>query len=64
MEEPDRLKIMKRAYELWEKAGMLQGSAEKFYHLAEQQLRNEEETSGLPDTLKFSEPKTNSSEGQ
>jgi hypothetical protein len=31
MEEPDRAKVMKRAYELWEQAGMPQGSAEKFF---------------------------------
>jgi hypothetical protein len=51
MEEPDRLKVMRRAYERWEQAGMPKGSAEKFYHQAEQGLRNEEK-SAPPDTLK------------
>ena len=51
MEEPDRVKVMRRAYELWEQAGMPKGSAEKFYHQAEQELRNKEK-SAPPDTLK------------
>jgi hypothetical protein len=63
MEEPDRLKVMKRAYELWEQAGMPQGSAEKFYHQAEEELRNKEK-SNPPDTLKSFETKTKSPEGQ
>jgi hypothetical protein len=49
METPDRAKIMKRAFELWEDAGMPEGRAEEFYHLAEQKLR-EEEKSDPPQT--------------
>ena len=47
MEEPDRAKVMKRAYDLWEQAGMPQGSAEKFYHQAEEELRNEDKSDPL-----------------
>jgi hypothetical protein len=48
METPDRAKIMKRAYELWEDAGMPEGRAEEFYHLAEQLLREEEKSDAPP----------------
>lgn len=42
-----------RAYELWEQAGKPQGRDEEFWHLAEQQLLNEDKSSPLrtPDTL-------------
>jgi hypothetical protein len=50
MENPDRAQIILRAYQLWEQAGSPEGRAEEFYHLAEQQLRNEEK-SDPPDTL-------------
>jgi DUF2934 family protein len=35
---------MKRAYVLWEQAGMPEGRAEEFYHQAEQELRNEDKS--------------------
>ncbi|MGC2176699.1 MAG: DUF2934 domain-containing protein [Bradyrhizobium sp.] len=36
-----------RAYELWEQAGKPQGRDEEFWHLAEQQLLNEDKSSPL-----------------
>ena len=44
MENPDRAKIIKRAYELWEEAGSPEGRAEEFYHQAEEALRNEDKS--------------------
>jgi DUF2934 family protein len=41
MEDPDRARIIERAYELWEAAGRPEGRAEEFYHQAEQELREE-----------------------
>jgi hypothetical protein len=45
--------IKARAYELWKQAGEPQGRDEEFYHLAEQELRNEDKSSPLrtPDAL-------------
>jgi len=42
-----------RAYELWEKAGKPEGKDDEFWHLAEQQLLNEDKGSPLhtPETL-------------
>ncbi|MGY3134558.1 hypothetical protein ACVWZM_005240 [Bradyrhizobium sp. USDA 4501] len=34
--------VAARAYELWEKAGKPEGRDEEFWHLAEQELINEE----------------------
>ena len=52
METPDRPQIIKRAYE--EQAGSPEGRAEEFYHQAEQELQNENESDPLrtPDNLK------------
>lgn len=52
-EDPERAKIMKRAFELWEEAGSPEGRAEEFYHLAEQELRNKDKSDPLrtPDNL-------------
>jgi hypothetical protein len=53
MAEPTEKEIKNRAYELWEKAGKPEGKDEEFYHLAQQELRNEDKSSPLrtPDTL-------------
>ena len=42
-----------RAYELWEEAGKPEGRDEEFWHLAEQELDNEDKPAPLrtPDTL-------------
>ena len=53
MAEPTEKEIKNRAYELWEKAGNPEGMDEEFYHLAQQELRNENKSSPLrtPDNL-------------
>lgn len=45
--------VAARAYQLWEKAGKPEGRDEEFWHLAEQELLNENKGSSLrtPDTL-------------
>jgi hypothetical protein len=53
MPEPTRMEVVRRAYELWEQAGKPDGKDWEFYHLAEQELRNEDKSSPLrtPDNL-------------
>ena len=53
MEQPTKEQIIHRAYELWEQAGKPEGRDDEFYHLAEQELRNTDESSPLrtPDNL-------------
>jgi hypothetical protein len=53
MENPPQIYIVRRAYELLQKAGEPEGRDPEFYYRAEQQLRNEDKFSLLrtPDTL-------------
>ena len=53
MAEPSKQEIDARAYQLWEQAGRPEGQEAKFWHLAEQELRNEDKGSPTrtPDTL-------------
>jgi Protein of unknown function (DUF2934) len=53
MEKPKQMEIVRRAYQLWQRAGEPQGKDEEFYYLAEQELRNEDKSSPLrtPDNL-------------
>lgn len=53
MAKPTDEQIRARAHELWEKAGKPEGRQEEFWHLAEQELLNEDASSPLrtPDTL-------------
>jgi hypothetical protein len=53
MAQPTEMDIIRRAYELWERAGKPDGKDEEFYHLAEQELRNKDESSPVrtPDNL-------------
>ena len=53
MPEPSKQEIEARAYQLWEKAGRPQDREEEFWHLAQQELRNENKSSPVrtPDTL-------------
>ncbi len=53
MAEPAHMDIVRRAYQLWQKAGEPEGKDKEFYHQAEQELRNEDESSPLrtPDNL-------------
>ena len=51
--EPSKQDIDARAYQLWEQAGRPEGREAEFWHLAEQELRNEDKGSPIrtPDTL-------------
>jgi hypothetical protein len=53
MANPTEKEIKKRAYELWEEAGKPEGREDKFWQLAEQELRNEDKSSPTrtPDNL-------------
>jgi hypothetical protein len=42
MEDPMGMEIVRRAYELWEQAGMPEGKEQEFYRQAEQELRDAE----------------------
>ena len=45
--------IRTRAHQLWEQAGSPEGREQEFWHLAEQELQNEDKSSPLrtPDNL-------------
>lgn len=51
--QPDEEDIRTRAYDLWKQAGEPEDRDEEFWHLAEQELRNENKSSPLrtPDNL-------------
>jgi hypothetical protein len=51
--EPSKQEIDARAYRLWEQAGRPEGRESEFWHLAEQELRNEDKASPIrtPETL-------------
>ena len=51
--EPSKQEIDTRAYQLWEQAGRPENREAEFWHLAEQELRNEDKASPIrtPDTL-------------
>ena len=53
MAKPTEKEITNRAYEIWERNGRPEGRDEEFWHLAEQELRNEDKSSPLrtPDAL-------------
>jgi hypothetical protein len=53
MAKPSEEEIRKRAHELWEQAGKPEGREDEFWHLAEQELRNQDKSSPLrtPDNL-------------
>ncbi|MBR0907178.1 DUF2934 domain-containing protein [Bradyrhizobium liaoningense] len=53
MPKPAEQEIRERAHKLWEQAGKPAGRDEEFWRAAEQELRNEDESSTLrtPDTL-------------
>jgi hypothetical protein len=53
MPTPTNEQIIHRAYEIWEKNNKPEGRDKEFYHQAEQELRNEDESSPLrtPDNL-------------
>jgi hypothetical protein len=49
MKRPARMKVVRRAYELWEKAGKPEGRDEEFYHQAERELEGEPEDPETPE---------------
>ena len=53
MPEPTEKEIPNRAYQIWERNGKPEGRDEEFWHLAQQELRNEDKSSPVrtPDTL-------------
>ena len=53
MAQPSEEEIRKRAHQLWEQNGKPEGREDEFWHLAEQELRNEDKSSPLrtSDTL-------------
>jgi hypothetical protein len=53
MDDPKKINVVRRAYELWEQAGKPEGRDQEFYHLAEQELRDADKSSPLrtPDNL-------------
>ena len=53
MENPTKEQVIHRAYELWEQAGKPEGRDQEFYHQAEQELRDADNSSPLrtPDNL-------------
>jgi hypothetical protein len=51
MEDPMGMEIVRRAYELWEQAGMPEGMEQEFYRQAEQELRDADKSSPLSDDL-------------
>jgi DUF2934 family protein len=53
MPEPSKQEIDARAYQLWEKAGRPEGREDEFWHLAQQEPRNEDKSSPTrtPDAL-------------
>jgi Protein of unknown function (DUF2934) len=41
LKKPARMEVVRRAYELWEKAGKPEGRDYEFYHQAERELERE-----------------------
>ena len=44
MRKPSRMEVVRRAYELWEKAGQPEGRDQEFYHQAERELEGDPKT--------------------
>jgi hypothetical protein len=53
MANPSDKEIAARAYKIWEERGRPEGKEEEFWHLAEQELLNEDQSNPMrtPDTL-------------
>jgi hypothetical protein len=50
MEKPSRIRVVRRAYELWEQAGKPDGRDQEFYHQAERELE-QEPAKEIPDDI-------------
>jgi Protein of unknown function (DUF2934) len=51
MKKPTQMEVVRRAYELWEKAGKPEGRDQEFYHQAERELENESEGPETPEDI-------------
>jgi Protein of unknown function (DUF2934) len=51
MKKPTRMEVVRRAYELWEKARKPEGRDQEFYHQAERELEEESEDPETPEGL-------------
>jgi hypothetical protein len=51
MKKPARIKVVRRAYELWEKAGKPEGRDQEFYRQAERDLEGESEDPETPEDI-------------
>jgi hypothetical protein len=51
MKKPARIEVVRRAYELWEKAGKPEGRDQEFYHQAERELERESEDPETPEDI-------------
>jgi len=51
MKKPTQMEVVRRAYELWEKAGKPEGRDQEFYHQAERELENESEGPETPENI-------------
>ena len=49
MEKPTEEQVTKRAYQLWEQAGMPEGRDQEFYYMAEQEMSGPEATKENPE---------------
>jgi len=51
MKKPAVIKVVRRAYQLWEKAGRPEGRDQEFYHQAERELEGELEGNETPEDI-------------
>jgi hypothetical protein len=51
MKKPARIEVVRRAYQLWEKAGKPEGRDLEFYHQAERELERESEDPETPEDI-------------
>ncbi len=51
MKKPARMEVVRRAYELWEKAGKPEGRDQEFYHEAERELEGDPKTPKTPEDI-------------
>jgi hypothetical protein len=51
MKKPARIEVVRRAYQLWEKAGKPEGRDQEFYHQGERELERESEDPETPEDI-------------
>jgi hypothetical protein len=49
MKKPTRIEVVRRAYELWQKAGQPEGRDQEFYYQAERELEGESKDPETPE---------------